>query len=109
MRICLVEDIGESGKEARLDGPNGPEWLMLFRRDGVLTAWRNVCPHQGRSLNFAPDKFLFTPKGHLVCAHHGASFTLEDGTCVEGPCKGARLAPVEVAVEDGWVCRRETQ
>ena len=97
--LCKLSEIGESGKEVRLAGESGIQWLMLFMRDGTLTAWRNVCPHQGRSLNFAPDKFLFSDKGHLVCCHHGASFDLSEGICVEGPCKGAALTPVDVDIE----------
>lgn len=101
--LCARSEIGEGGKEIRTDGPAGPNWLMLFNRDGKLTAWRNACPHQGRALNWAPDQFLFDPDGRLVCCHHGASFDLADGRCVGGPCLGARLTPVAVTVRDGWI------
>lgn len=101
--LCAEIDIGEEGKEVRLEGETGPEWVMLFRRDGRLSAWRNVCPHQGRALNWAPDRFLFSDKGQLVCAHHGAAFELEQGRCVGGPCLGAYLTPVPVTVRDGKV------
>ena len=97
--LCKLSEIGETGKEVRLMGESGIQWLMLFVRDGNLTAWRNVCPHQGRSLNVAPDKFLFTDTGHLVCCHHGASFELSEGLCVDGPCKGASLARVDVDID----------
>ena len=101
--LCTLADIGEGGKEVRVDGEDGVQWLMLFRRDGELTAWRNVCPHQGRPLSFAPDKFLFTPDGRLVCAHHGACFELPSGQCVDGPCKGAHLTPVAITVDSGSI------
>jgi nitrite reductase/ring-hydroxylating ferredoxin subunit len=39
----------------------------------------------------------------LVCAHHGASFELEGGQCVTGPCMGGGLTRVPVFVEDGRV------
>ncbi|MDX1556051.1 MAG: Rieske (2Fe-2S) protein, partial [Xanthomonadales bacterium] len=52
-RLCLRSEIGPSGKEVRVDRPEGPMWLMLFDRDGEISAWRNVCPHQGRALNWA--------------------------------------------------------
>lgn len=102
-RLCALSEIGEKGKEVCVDGPEGRRWLMVFHRGGRLTAWRNVCPHQGRSLNWAPDQFLFSPEGLLVCSHHGASFELPGGRCVAGPCVGARLTMVPVTVEDGWV------
>ena len=41
---------------------------------------------------------LSVDKGRLVCAAHGASFELERGECVAGPCRGASLTPVRVAV-----------
>lgn len=101
--LCRLSEIGETGKELRIEGTGGPQWLMLFYRDGTLTAWRNVCPHQGRALNWAPDRFLFSPDGLLVCAHHGASFSLPAGDCISGPCQGARLTAVAVTVKDGEV------
>ncbi len=101
--ICSLDEIGPEGKEVRLDTGDGPQWLMLFHRDGELSAWRNVCPHQGRALNWAPDKFLFSDEGLLVCCHHGASFELASGQCVAGPCIGAQLTAVSVKVEEGWV------
>ena len=101
--LCAVSDVGEHGREICIETETGPQWLMVFFRHGRLTAWRNVCPHQGRALNWAPDEFLFSPDGLLVCSHHGASFELGEGQCVAGPCKGDWLTRVEVQVEDGWV------
>jgi nitrite reductase/ring-hydroxylating ferredoxin subunit len=60
-----------------------------------LRAWRNVCPHEGRRLDYAPGKFLID-KQNLVCAAHGASFRLTDGFCVSGPCRGESLQPIHV-------------
>ena len=36
-------------------------------------------------------------------AVHGASFELEGGLCVAGPCRGDALRPVAVEVRDGQV------
>ena len=101
--LCRLADIGEAGKELRVDGAGGPQWLMLFNRDGAVSAWQNVCPHQGRALNWAPDRFLFSDEGLLVCAHHGASFELPGGRCVSGPCEGAHLKPVAIRIENDHV------
>jgi nitrite reductase/ring-hydroxylating ferredoxin subunit len=38
-------------------------------------------------------------QGRLVCAAHGASFEMEQGLCVAGPCKGASLVAVAVTVD----------
>ncbi|NND45569.1 MAG: Rieske (2Fe-2S) protein [Xanthomonadales bacterium] len=102
--LCRVEDLAEgSGKEVLLPRPDGMRYLMLFRHGGEVRAWLNTCPHQGRSLSWAPDQFLFGDDGRLVCPHHGATFDLSDGHCVSGPCLGASLTPVSVRVEYGEV------
>jgi nitrite reductase/ring-hydroxylating ferredoxin subunit len=56
----------------------------------------NVCPHQGRPLNWAPNQFLKDDAGRLVCAAHGAVFELETGRCVSGPCQNAGLTALDV-------------
>jgi len=77
---------------------------LVIHRDGErVCAWLNICPHAGRRLDWAPGKFLISKAGHLVCAAHGASFSLEDGVCVEGPCRGEALREVAVNVSDGAV------
>ena len=85
--------------EAVLDGD--AESLILYRQGDAVRAWLNVCPHAGRRLDWAPGKFMQSREGWLVCAAHGASFELEGGQCVAGPCRGDALRPVPVEVRDG--------
>ena len=88
--------------EAEVDGAD--ESLILHRAaDGSVRAWLNVCPHAGRRLDFAPGKFLRSKAGELVCAVHGAAFTLADGQCVAGPCRVDSLRAVPVRCVDGQV------
>jgi len=107
--LCKLSDIGVAGKEVRVNTDAGVHWLMIFHREDRLTAWQNACPHQGRALNWAPDKFLFSEEGLLVCCHHGATFDLANGRCSDGPCKGAQLKAVEVVVNDGEVFLKVNQ
>ena len=83
--------------EAELDG--GTESLVLLRSGDAVRAWLNICPHAGRRLDWAPGRFLMSRDGLLVCAAHGASFELEGGVCVAGPCRGDALRAVAVCVE----------
>ncbi|MCI4568631.1 Rieske (2Fe-2S) protein [Lysobacter sp. CFH 32150] len=99
--IAQIEDGGFAEVEATLDGD--AESLILFRDGDGVRAWLNVCPHAGRRLDWAPGKFLKSKDGHLVCAVHGATFELGAGECVAGPCRGAYLRAVDVAVRDGAV------
>lgn len=102
--VCRIEDINpDTGKEVSVETEQGRAWLMLFVREGEVLAFHNRCPHQGRALNFAPDRFIFTPGGELMCSHHGATFNLPDGQCSGGPCKGSALEAVKVTVSDGIV------
>jgi nitrite reductase/ring-hydroxylating ferredoxin subunit len=82
-----------------------PVSALALRHGEALQVWHNVCPHAGRRLDYAPGKFLMHG-GRLVCAAHGAQFSMDDGACVEGPGRGGRLAPLEVSRSgDGWTVR----
>lgn len=88
--------------EAMVDGD--AESLILHRDDaGAVRAWLNMCPHAGRRLDWAPGQFLRSKDGLLVCAVHGASFELQRGECVAGPCRGEALREVTVHCADGDV------
>jgi nitrite reductase/ring-hydroxylating ferredoxin subunit len=99
-RLCDLDSLPEHGAREFSAGQGD---LFLVRTPAGVNAYRNVCPHQGRSMNFAPGEFLFTPDGLLVCPHHGARFDPLTGECTDGPCKGASLSPLAVRIEDGAV------
>lgn len=104
MRLSALNDIADGGfaeVEAIIDGD--AESLILYRLGDEVRAWLNVCPHAGRRLDWAPGQFLKSKDGHLVCAAHGASFELDRGDCVAGPCRGDALRAVQVQVRDGEV------
>ena len=96
-----MEDGGFVEVEAVLNGD--AESLVLYRDGQRVRAWLNVCPHAGRRLDWAPGKFLKSKEGHLVCAAHGASFALDSGDCIAGPCRGDSLRRVAVEIRDGQV------
>lgn len=102
--LCTLDDLASGqGKEVQIVTPDGPRWLAVFAVEGVAVAYLNSCPHQGRSLAFAPDEFLFDDDERLICPHHGACFDTATGECTDGPCEGAYLTAVPVAVRDGLV------
>ena len=101
-RVDAIPPGGLVEVEAEVEGE--PESLILHRDDaGAVRAWRNICPHAGRRLDWAPGQFLRAKDGSLVCAVHGASFELEAGRCIAGPCRGDRLRAVAVQCVDGEV------
>lgn len=91
----LAVDSIPDGGATELAGGELEGSIVVLRRGSCVYAYRNVCPHAGRLLNWAPGRFLFD-HGRLVCAAHGAVFQFEDGVCVDGPCRGSRLMPVPV-------------
>lgn len=102
--LCLLAAVPDQGFHAVVGVIDGDaETLVLYRDGEQVRAWLNVCPHAGRALDWAPGQFLKSREGHLVCAVHGASFELQGGTCVAGPCKGDGLRAVSVRVYDGKV------
>jgi len=102
-RLCRLHDMPD-GEAMALDVmlPEGEESVILLRLGERVNAWLNICPHAGRRLDWAPGKFLVS-KGMLVCAAHGASFSVDSGECTGGPCRGESLRAVPVRVEQGEV------
>ena len=101
--LCQLDALPASGvTEVEATLADGPCSLIVGRRGEGAVAWLNICPHAGRALSWAPGRFL-VENGLLICAAHGASFEMEHGRCVLGPCRGASLSPVPVAVRDGAV------
>lgn len=81
--------------EVHLQPADPASSVIVLRRGRAVYAYRNLCPHAGRFLNWAPGRFLFD-QGRLVCAAHGACFEVVSGQCTDGPCRGSGLVPVAV-------------
>lgn len=102
--LCHADKIEEGRfSEHQLTLDDEPVYLVATRLRGEPRAWHNVCPHQGRALNFAPDRFLTDKHGHLVCAAHGAVFEPDEGRCVSGPCRNACLKAIALTETDRGV------
>jgi nitrite reductase/ring-hydroxylating ferredoxin subunit len=64
----------------------------------------NSCPHQGTWLNFGAGEFFTPDRALLKCGRHGATFQIDTGLCVEGPCQGKHLDSIMLTVANGEVC-----
>ena len=108
VRICRSPDVAEEG---RLVVDIGAETIGLFRLDGRLFAYQNVCPHQGgpvcqgtlvpRVVESDTGSSFHSTDRHIVCPWHGFEFDIRTGAHAGG---GAfHLTPVEVRETRGEV------
>ncbi len=77
--------------------------LILTRRGATIACFRNRCTHANYPLQRADGRIVVQEGRFLVCAAHGASYTLEQGACAGGPCNGRALERVAVVLRDGAV------
>ena len=77
--------------------------IFVIRKDDQAYAYQNVCPHAQAPLEWNPDEFLDAKKENIICALHGAKFSIEGGDCLGGPCEGIGLTAVSVGIHEGDV------
>ena len=65
--------------------------LVLRDQSGKVRAYRNLCRHLPVPLDGGTGELLSEDRAHLICGTHGATYRLNDGYCVEGPCEGLAL------------------
>jgi nitrite reductase/ring-hydroxylating ferredoxin subunit len=100
--LCRIADLERTGAKC-VHLPDAdrrfPRAVVVVRVGDHVRAFRNRCPHRGTPLETFPDEILDRQTGALVCSTHGARFRASDGVCVSGPCPGARLEPVAIAID----------
>lgn len=99
--VCRRDALRDGGVAARFEIRRGDRQLAAFAIafGGNVYAYVNVCPHRGTSLDWQPGEVFDESGLYLICATHGALFEPESGHCVDGPCRGAGLAPVRLVVQ----------
>lgn len=87
------------------EGEARPFRIVVVRTGArEVVGYVNACPHKGAWLNIGGGHFFNPERTHLRCGRHGALFDIESGACTEGPCEGAHLEPVAVAIVGADVC-----
>ena len=77
--------------------------ILVTRRGEHIAAFRNRCPHAGYPLQRSDGRVMVQEGRFIVCAAHGASFTIDGGECAGGPCNGDALERINVIVREGAV------
>jgi len=102
-RIAAVDDVPAGGSFlfTLRDGFDTEEAILVALADGIV-AFENYCPHW-RDIRLDKGSGATMREGEIVCEKHGATFESDSGFCTFGPCEGATLSEVDIAVEDGDV------
>jgi nitrite reductase/ring-hydroxylating ferredoxin subunit len=109
--VCTSDDIERGAAKAfslsRIDGSgeSRPFPIVVIRtHDNAYVGYVNACPHDGVWLNIGSGDFFTQDRAFLKCGRHGATFEIDSGLCIDGPCNGKNLRPIALAVVDGEVC-----
>ena len=99
--VCTQNELNVlNSKEFILYQNNRPYFGFVVQKGDEIFAYANNCPHQGRMLQWKPDRFLNKDASRIMCAAHGAMFELDTGICDAGPCVGKRLKPLSCIREN---------
>jgi len=99
--LCCLSDIPEGSARGFDPFDEGRDSVFVVRQGSQVFAYLDICPHYGStSLPWRKDEYLATTNDAIVCAAHGAYFSIETGLCTSGPCVGESLTKVPVTITD---------
>ncbi len=102
--LCKLKEIDDlSSKSFSVKIGREKTEIFIVRKGDDVFAYINICPHTNAPLEWNPDEFLDENKEYIVCALHGAKFSIEGGDCLGGPCNGNGLDTLNVKIVDGQV------
>ena len=102
VRLCALAEIADPGSKGfRFRADSRLFAGFLVREGEAVRGFVDQCPHAGWPLGF-DDRYLTRAGDHILCAGHGALFSLE-GVGVTTPCVGDRLTAWPVEVRGGEV------
>ena len=100
---------GGTGLRTLIPGPGGEVSAFVVQFQGRAHAYLNRCAHVPVELDWLEGAFFDDTGQYLVCATHGAMYEPQSGLCVDGPCKGRSLEPLDCRIEDGRIQVRRQQ
>jgi nitrite reductase/ring-hydroxylating ferredoxin subunit len=115
--LIAVGESGDVGELGRLVVDVGDQTIGIFRVDGRLHAYLNLCPHQGGPVcqgkimpkvrenidanRMAHGMVYDRSEMHIVCPWHGAEYIISTGRHPSAP--DMSLTPVEVSEREGRI------
>jgi nitrite reductase/ring-hydroxylating ferredoxin subunit len=103
--VCASAELAERGNGVRFEieweGETVPAFVI--RHEGRAYGYLNRCSHIGVELDWMHGKFFDAGGEYLICSTHGALYAPESGACRGGPCRGEKLAALDVFEDGGKV------
>ena len=93
-KLSEMEEVSSRGFSVKLKRKKTD--IFIVRKDNQVYGYINNCPHAQAPLEWNPDDFLDDKKEMILCAMHGAEFSIEEGACLGGPCNGAGLESLDI-------------
>ena len=101
--ICALDAVPDKGAKGFVFREGDALFAAFILREGTtVTGYVDHCPHAGWPMASGPDRYLTRDKKLILCAGHGALFSLS-GEGVTTPCVGDRLTAWPVEVRGGEV------
>ena len=101
IEVGRLDELDDPGcREFSIGDGDWPFRGFVVRKGDEVFAYQNSCVHVGHPLNWSPDKFLTKDRTAIICASHGATYTIETGECFAGPGSGRVLRKVDVIIRD---------
>ena len=106
--LCSLDEIEDPGTRGFVFPDLEKGRLVLVKKNGQFTAFRNSCPHTGAPMEWKPDQFLDNENEFIQCSLHGALFDTQTGECLRGPCVGEFLQKESLLIDNKavfWVSK----
>jgi len=100
VKLCAFDDLIDGASRGFDPFQQGLDTVFVIRRGESAVAFRNACPHDGESpMAWRKDAYLNAARDRIVCYAHGATFDIQSGECLLGPCVGQYLTRVAVSID----------
>jgi len=96
--IANIKQLSNAKTQVIKANKNSPS-ILLIKHENTIKAYVNNCPHQNVPLDEAYKIDVNPFEKTLKCSVHDAFFKIEDGECVEGPCRNKSLAKINIDID----------
>jgi len=96
--IANIKHLSNAKTQVIKASENSPS-ILLIKYQNTIKAYVNNCPHQNVPLDEAYKIDVNPFEKTLKCSIHDAFFKVENGECIEGPCRNESLVKVDIDID----------